>query len=131
MERACHRFPKSRRLLAARDYQRVFEGAVKSSDRYLTVLARANEVEVPRLGLAISKRQVRRAVDRNRLKRLARESFREHQQSLCGLDVVVLARSLATQADSNRLLLSLQRHWQQLVRQCASSSSRSSASTVP
>jgi ribonuclease P protein component len=123
-------FPKARRLLAARDYQAVFAGAVKSSDRYLTVLARPNGTLTPRLGLAISKRNVRLAVDRNRLKRLVRESFREHQQALGGRDFVVLARPLAAHAESRRITHALKRHWQELLSQCDPSSSRSSASTA-
>jgi ribonuclease P protein component len=40
------------------------------------VLARANDLPEPRLGLIIAKKHVRLATQRNRIKRLTRESFR-------------------------------------------------------
>jgi ribonuclease P protein component len=60
-----------------------------------------------RLGLAISKKQIRRAVDRNRLKRHIRESFRRHRKQLMGLDLVVMARPAAGLADKKQLNTSL------------------------
>jgi ribonuclease P protein component len=40
----------------------------------------------------VSKRVVRRAVDRSLLKRLVRETFRRRQQELAGFDVLVRPR---------------------------------------
>lgn len=45
-----------------------------------------------RLGLSVPKRLVRRSVDRNRLKRVAREAFRLHPVRDRGLDLVVTSR---------------------------------------
>ena len=68
-----------------------------------------------RLGLAIAKKQVRLATQRNRLKRLVRETFREHRAELAGLDLVVMARAGAAAADNRRLRRSLQSHFHQLM----------------
>jgi ribonuclease P protein component len=111
------------------DYQRVFEQARRSADNYLTVLGRNNGRTYPRLGLAISKKQIRKATDRNRIKRLIRESFRHQQHTLTGLDFIVMARSNATQANHEILRRSLQKHWENLVKQCKSHWSPSSNST--
>jgi ribonuclease P protein component len=64
--------------------------------------------------MAISRKAVGRAVCRNRIKRLIRESFRHHQPSLVGLDVVVMARRQAAAASNADLLNGLERHWARL-----------------
>jgi ribonuclease P protein component len=96
------------------DFQRVFEHPERSADRFFTVLAAQSASPVPRLGLAIARKQVRRAVDRNRLKRIAREVFRRHRQQLAGLDLVVMARGTAATADNAALAESLGRHFARL-----------------
>lgn len=109
-------FPRSARLLDAGCYDRVFADARRSADRYFTVLARARERETARLGLAISKRSVPRAVARNRIKRVIRESFRHARTELPGIDLVVLCRRAAVDADNATLRASLARHWRELAR---------------
>jgi ribonuclease P protein component len=108
-------FPRAARLLKASQFRRVFQRARRVSDRNFTVLARANDDQDARLGLAISKKQARRAVDRNRLKRLVRESFRHHKAALHGLDLVVMARSHALSCTRGELHESLERLWQAIL----------------
>ncbi|HRE53258.1 MAG TPA: ribonuclease P protein component [Candidatus Competibacter sp.] len=97
----------------------VFAQPTKSSDRYFTVLTRPNDLAHPRLGLAISRKVAKSAVARNRLKRIARESFRRRQGQLDGLDCVVMARSGASEQDNAVLFASLERHWRRFARPCA------------
>ncbi|HPE78772.1 MAG: ribonuclease P protein component [Chromatiaceae bacterium] len=106
-----NRFPRTARLLASVDYQRVFEKPRRSADTYFTVLATQGSSRPARLGLAISRKQARRAVDRNRLKRLIREVFRRNRAVLDGRDFVVMARSNAVAADNLTLHASLDRHF--------------------
>ena len=108
---ATQAFTRSRRLLVAADFDRVFQRSKRSADRYFTVLFRPNGLEYPRVGLAIAKKRVRRAVDRNRIKRLIRESFRQAQQDIAPVDLVVLARNDTAATDNDKLLSSLERHW--------------------
>ena len=115
-----HRFSRQVRLLSSDDFQKVFkQTSCRSVDQRLTVLARQNGLGHARLGLAISKRIIKTAVGRNRVKRLIRESFRQHQQSLMGLDIVVLSRNAAPQASNPELTSALQTHWQRIARQLA------------
>ncbi|HFC54480.1 MAG TPA: ribonuclease P protein component, partial [Gammaproteobacteria bacterium] len=74
------RFGRHLRLLKPVEYRRVFANPVRSSDGSFTVLARANELGYPRLGLAIARKQLSTAVARNRVKRAVRESFRRHRR---------------------------------------------------
>ena len=117
------RFARQSRLLTASDYQRVFQKQLRSTDGLFTVLARENHGERARLGLAIAKRTLSRATGRNRIKRLARESFRRHQQLLAGLDLVVLGRKGVGEFSNREIAKSLQAHWTNLARRCKNSSS--------
>lgn len=58
------------------------------SDRHRALPARN-----ARLGLTVAKRFAKRAVDRNRIKRIARETFRRQRHDLAGLDLVLIARN--------------------------------------
>lgn len=62
-----------------------------------------------RLGLAISRKHARRAVDRNRIKRIAREAFRVRRQQLPPVDIIVLSRAGVTEADRAALRSELDR----------------------
>lgn len=106
------------RLLSARDFERVFQQPQKSSGRALTVLARPSGESAPRLGLAIPRKQIKRAVDRNRVKRLIRESFRHHQDLLDGLDVVVIGRHALLDKDAREVSRCLEAHWQKVSARC-------------
>jgi ribonuclease P protein component len=119
--RETREFPKAARLLARADFQRVFDDAVRSSDTFFTILGRVNDQGIARLGLAIAKKSLPLAVQRNRIKRLVRESFRNQQQLLSGLDIVVMARKGLQDKTNSELLDSLNRHWSKLVRKCAQS----------
>ncbi|WP_139557251.1 ribonuclease P protein component [Methylotetracoccus oryzae] len=119
-------FPKSKRLLTKGDYRFVFAEPLRVCDAHLTVLARSNGTSAARLGLAISKKSLRRAVDRNRVKRILREAFRERHAVLPGLDVIVMARNGCAEASSAALRTSFNRHWNQLLQRCAPSSCPSS-----
>jgi ribonuclease P protein component len=92
----------------------VFARPRRSADAYFTVLAQGGSGRPARLGLAVSRKQVRRAVDRSRLKRLAREVFRLKRAALRGTDFVVMARGAAVRADNAKLQASLERHFCQL-----------------
>jgi ribonuclease P protein component len=113
-------FPREHRLVKPADFQYVFDNAQKSADTCLTVLARPNGQAFARLGLAIAKKSIRRAVGRNRLKRLVRESFRLRHAELGGLDFVVMARKPAEMATLETLRSALEKHWTSLVKRCNS-----------
>jgi ribonuclease P protein component len=90
----------------------------------MTVLAVPNTLESPRLGLAISRKVARTAVERNRIKRIIRESFRRNRDQLCPLDIVVLGRSDISSQDNGTLSTALEKLWKQLNESCAGSSSK-------
>ena len=110
-----HRFPKARRLLKASDYSRVFDKAeAKASHKYLLLLARPSSAHGHRLGLVIAKKNVRLAVQRNRIKRVAREFFRTLPDGEPAMDVVLLTRRGIDHLDNAELSSILLQQWQKL-----------------
>ena len=111
-------FPKSARLLNAADYQTVFNHSrFKVSCRYFLILAAPGKETSSRLGLIVAKKNVARAVQRNRLKRLIREWFR-HQQLPINLDLVVLVRKDADRLVNSQLTDKLHRLGNDLGQKC-------------
>lgn len=86
-------FSREYRLKSKQDFQAVFAKPHKSTHKYLLALTASNHLSHARLGMIIAKHHVRLAVTRNRLRRLIRESFRDHKEALKGLDIVILMRS--------------------------------------
>ena len=111
-------FGKQRRLLTAPDYSSVFEqNEARVSHRHFLLLARRSPTPVSRLGLVIAKKNVRKAVQRNRIKRLVRECFRQMPDQAPALDVVFLARRGLDELDNGVLSSILREQWRKLVRQ--------------
>lgn len=109
-------YPRSHRLLTGARYQRVFQGCEhKTGDRLISILAVANDLNHPRLGMAVSIKAAGTAVKRNRIKRLIRESFRLHQAMLGGLDVVVVVRRGISDLGNQRINQTLDTHWRKIA----------------
>lgn len=110
-------FSKAKRLLNANDYGRVFESPdARASHQHLLLLAKINTAPGHRLGLVIAKKNVRLAVQRNRIKRVAREFFRHLPPEEPSMDVVLLARRGIGHLDNAELSSILRQQWQKLVR---------------
>ncbi|SFV79069.1 Ribonuclease P protein component [hydrothermal vent metagenome] len=86
------RLTREARILKAREYAHIFKGGKMAKGKYWQVIAKPIKEPRPRLGLAISKKVYRLAVDRNRFKRIARETFRLGQQHLDNWGFVVMVR---------------------------------------
>ena len=85
-------FPRAVRLLARRDFLRVYDRGLRAPGPSLVVFAAPNGLSWSRLGITVS-RKFGGAVARNRMKRRLREIFRVHRNTLLpGLDLVVNVR---------------------------------------
>jgi ribonuclease P protein component len=81
-----------RALTKRRDFELVFKEGANVASKYLVMYARPNELSISRLGLSVSKK-IGKAVTRNRVKRLLRESMRKLLEGLpLNYDFVLVAR---------------------------------------
>jgi ribonuclease P protein component len=90
------------RLLDKADFDRVFAENQRARTDFLIVMARPNVVGHARLGMVVAKRLLARAVDRNRVKRCVRESFRLVMAELPPCDFVVRLIAVPTPGDEAR-----------------------------
>ncbi len=116
----CAKFQPAQRLLTAADYRQVFNAPdFKTGRREFLLLARRNSEPTHRLGLAVAKKHVPTAVRRNLIKRLARECFRHTESTVPMLDIVVLTRPGAREAERQALRESLAVLFARLVQSAA------------
>lgn len=109
-------FSRELRLLAPTQFKAVFEQPLRASTPELTILARQNTIENPRLGLTVAKKHLKRAHDRNRIKRIVRESFRLKQHELPNFDFVFVAKGGIGKLDNATLFSTLDKLWVRHIR---------------
>ncbi len=102
-----YKFGKEQRVVSQKDFNEIFTGKNKRfHGQYITLVYRkyiGDERRV-RLGVVSPKRVFKRAVDRNRAKRLLRESFRMLQHNLEAGDYILISRSYILRAKSQDVL---------------------------
>ncbi len=102
------------RLKKPEEYDAVFSSNNRSSDKFFLFLAIKNNANIARLGLAVPKKNIPSAVERNRIKRIIRESFRSQKNRLKGRDVVVFVKK---QFDTKKRAAkqTLISHWDKII----------------
>jgi ribonuclease P protein component len=108
-------FPRAARVLRPRDFTRLRNQGRRIGGRHFSIQVGANETDGARLGLAISKRVSKRAVRRNRIKRVARDSFRHTRAQLPAVDILLIARSSADLEDNASLRAELAGLWKRIA----------------
>lgn len=109
-------FSRELRLLTPVHFKYVFEQPSRASTPEITILARPNQLGHPRLGLTVAKKHLKRAHDRNRIKRLCRESFRLAQHKLPHYDFVIVAKQGIGKLENKALTQTLDKLWQRHIR---------------
>lgn len=109
------------RLRSKLQFDAVYAGGRRIDDRFFALRVKANDLDHPRVGLAVAVKTAGNAVARNRLRRLVRESFRLSQHELPAVDIVVSAKFPAREAPASGLRASLATLWKRVATSCASS----------
>lgn len=109
------RYPRRLRLLTGKDFQNVFSDVeLKVPDQTILILSRTNNLGHPRLGFVISKKNIRQAVKRNRVRRIIRDSFRLNQHDLPAVDMVILARKGLGDLENEEIHKLIMKCWSRL-----------------
>jgi ribonuclease P protein component len=74
-------FPKKKRLVSNRQFKAILARKLRVSDELLTLYMAENDCGYARLGVSVGK-SCGNAVERNRVKRLLREAFRQNQDQI-------------------------------------------------
>jgi len=111
-------YPRESRLLTPKNFSFVFEQAIPSVSPSLTLLARYNAIDNARLGITVAKKRVKNASDRNRIKRIIRESFRLKRHSLPNIDIIVIAKHGIGSLTNQELHKQLEKLWNKLNKRC-------------
>ncbi|MDX2476757.1 MAG: ribonuclease P protein component [Gammaproteobacteria bacterium] len=107
-------FDKSCRLLEKASFSHAFSNGLRNHGKYFLVVYCENSPGSARLGIAVSRKVSKRAVERNRIKRQIRESFRLNRKILKGMDCVVVAKQAAANIEKPVLRSSLDAHWRKI-----------------
>ncbi|MBF0219197.1 MAG: ribonuclease P protein component [Gammaproteobacteria bacterium] len=106
-------FSRQLRLLDTPRYDAVFNQGVRFHSRDLLLFCLPNGLNHPRLGLGVSKRWLKRACQRNLVKRQLREGFRLNQQLIGGYDLVIVTKR-GVIADKQLIQESLKKLWKKI-----------------
>lgn len=110
-------FSRELRLLTPAHFENVFKNATPAVSPHITALARINNVNTARIGITIAKKRVKTAVERNRIKRIIRENFRQQHQ-LPNIDIVIVAKSGVDKLTNNDINKALNKLWNKLQHRC-------------
>lgn len=110
-------FKRENRLLKPKEFKKVFDNTeLRSSSSVILLLANSNEQNHARLGFVLAKKHIKLAVDRNRIKRVIRESFRHNKDNLPTVDLVVLGRKGLAELDNKQIREMIDALWFKLKR---------------
>lgn len=122
-------FSRRQRITEASQYRAVFNNRVRLHGKFFSFHVQCNRCDFHRLGLAVSRKVSKKAVQRNRIKRQIRDSFRYLQPCVAdrggwskikpaGTDFIVVAKAAAVEAQNTELREELNRLWVKAIRKC-------------
>jgi ribonuclease P protein component len=87
------------RLSGAGAFEALFERGRRIDGRYMQLIVAATDAPQGRVGFVISRKALKRAVDRNRLRRQVRAMLADHATTMVAFDLIVRVRAPLARAD--------------------------------
>lgn len=103
-----------KRLQNKTQYDAVFANRKTIDSKSFKIFWVVNGLDAARLGIAVAKKNIAKAVSRNKFKRIAKESFRLNTATLPAVDVVLIAKKQAAKQSNAEFFVELNSKWQQL-----------------
>lgn len=102
---------KELKLIKTNQFNFVFQQNKKLSISNIILLSRLNIVKYPRLGISISKKKIKKSHERNRIKRIIRESFRLNQHIIFYMDFIFIVKKNIIHLNNNIIIETLEKLW--------------------
>lgn len=80
---------KQAKMIKTDEFSSVFNFRKRISAQYLAIYYQPNKQQRARLGLVVSKKTAKLAVNRNYMRRVLREFFRVQQHEICHVDLII------------------------------------------
>lgn len=109
------RYPRAARIRKPAEFVAMRRKGRRAGGQFFNAQFAPADGEGARLGLAVSRRVSTRAVRRNRIKRIARESFRRRRAKLPPVDILLIARETADAQTSEVLRADLEAIWRRVA----------------
>ena len=84
--------PKDQKINKASEYQYIIRNGQRVNNKNLTIIISPNSLGFPRIGLVVGKKVSKKAVKRNRIKRVLREVFRQNKTFFGSNDIIFIVR---------------------------------------
>ncbi len=101
---------KNERLLKPSAFKTVYGNRQFGGSELFTFNVLGNQTE-SKLGVTVAKKVSKRAVDRNRIKRIVKEFYRHNKQQLTAAHLVITAKPTCKSATNAELRASLEELW--------------------
>jgi len=109
-------FPYKLRICTEEQIKHILRRGRRIPSAEFTVIFCPNELTHARLGVIVSKKNIRRANRRHTFKRVIREFFRLQQHNLPATDVLILANKKAETLTKRELRQCIEQQWQKILK---------------
>lgn len=113
-------FGKKYHLLKPSEFQQVYRQKIWTGNREFVINLCRNQLSHARLGLVVSKKVSKRAIDRNKIKRHIREWFRHNRETFKGFDIIVTAKPMVLNKPSSEQRTALADLWKKAYKKSLS-----------